>query len=435
MPIDFTEAAVRRLRPTSKRRIIRDGRSRSLFLIISTSGHKSWAMRFRRPDGGSSKIVLGPYDQSGHATDGEPKVGEPLSLARARQLAAKIVADRAHGRDVISDHKAARHRKRVAVAESAANTYPAAVHSFVLEHAKPKTRNWQETSRLLGLDPEDLSIRSRSLAERWRDRDVRTLDAGDLHAAIAEARKFSIPGIVARHDKPLESRARKTHAALSQLYTWLLRHRRITTNPMRDLFAPPAPKARDRVLTVAEVRAFWAATDELKAAAGDALKLLLITGARLNEIVRMPWSEVSEDGVTITVSGSRTRNGRPLVVQLPALGRAIIASRPRDGATHVFAANSITAISIGSKIKNRIDKLMGHPPEWRLHDLRRTAVTMMGELGIRPDVIELVVNHVSGSRGGIAGTYNRSELMAERREALEKWAAHLLSIVSNGGGR
>jgi len=54
----------------------------------------------------------------------------------------------------------------------------------------------------------------------------------------------------------------------------------------------------------------------------------------------------------------------------------------------------------------------------------------MAELGIRPDVIELAVNHVSGSRGGVAGVYNRSELMPERRAALERWAAHVQGLVS-----
>jgi len=65
-----------------------------------------------------------------------------------------------------------------------------------------------------------------------------------------------------------------------------------------------------------------------------------------------------------------------------------------------------------------------------LHDLRRTAVTGMAELGIRPDVIELCVNHVSGSRGGIAGVYNRSELLPERTAALERWASHVSGLVS-----
>jgi hypothetical protein len=62
--------------------------------------------------------------------------------------------------------------------------------------------------------------------------------------------------------------------------------------------------------------------------------------------------------------------------------------------------------------------------------LRRTFVTGLAELGIRPDVIELAVNHISGTRGGIAGVYNRSELMAERRAALERWSIHIAGLVS-----
>jgi hypothetical protein len=68
--------------------------------------------------------------------------------------------------------------------------------------------------------------------------------------------------------------------------------------------------------------------------------------------------------------------------------------------------------------------------DWRIHDLRRTAVTKMAELGVRPDAIELVVNHVSGHRGGIAGIYNRSEMLPERRAALERWSAHIEGLLS-----
>ena len=73
-------------------------------------------------------------------------------------------------------------------------------------------------------------------------------------------------------------------------------------------------------------------------------------------------------------------------------------------------------------------------PAWRLHDLRRTAVTGMAKLKVSTDVIELVVNHVSGSRGGIAGVYNKSELLDERREALERWAAHVERLVNGDAG-
>jgi hypothetical protein len=68
-------------------------------------------------------------------------------------------------------------------------------------------------------------------------------------------------------------------------------------------------------------------------------------------------------------------------------------------------------------------------PNWVIHDLRRTVVTGMAELLIRIDVIELIVNHTSGSGGGVAGVYNRSELLDERRRALEQWAQQIKRIV------
>ena len=64
-------------------------------------------------------------------------------------------------------------------------------------------------------------------------------------------------------------------------------------------------------------------------------------------------------------------------------------------------------------------------PPWRLHDLRRSFVTGLIELGVPPHVVERRVNHISGTRGGIAGIYNTSELLPERRAALERWATHI----------
>jgi integrase len=115
------------------------------------------------------------------------------------------------------------------------------------------------------------------------------------------------------------------------------------------------------------------------------------------------------------------------VVPLSPLVRELIASVPGNGEL-VFTTDGRSPVSVGSKIKRRLDQVMNIPP-WRLHDLRRTFVTGLAELGIRPDVIELAVNHISGLRGGIAGVYNRSELLPERRAALERWATHVQELV------
>jgi integrase len=428
----LTQSAVAKIKgDTAKTRIIRDAASRGLFLIVQTTGAKSWLMRWRRPGGGEDKITLGPVDLSGRTSDAEPQIGMPLSLVAARRLAAKLNADRAGGIDVIGAHKAAKHRRRVAIVEAHEHSFLEAARAFIAEHAKPKVRTWKELARNLGLD-EELQPRPGGLVARWADRNIQTVTASDLHVIVEESRKLGIPGIEVRQEKATETRAHKMHAALSSMFGWLQKRRRIT-NPMQQLHPPSLPSARDRVLNAVEIRAFWNATYELKTTVGDALKLVLITGARLNEIVRLEWSEVSLDaslnvGGVITIPGSRTKNGLPLVLELPPLGRDLIDRQPRNG-PYVFAANSVVAVTVGSKIKSRLDALMGNPPPWRLHDLRRSVATGMAQLGVLPHVIEAVLNHASGQRSGVAGIYNRFTYAPEKKAALEKWAAHLELIV------
>jgi integrase len=389
-------------------------------------------MRFRRPGGRVANLVLGPVDLSRRAPSGEPEIGQPLTLVAARQLAAKINTERASGRDVVADHKARKHRRHAEIAEAAANSFAAAARDFVEQHAKARTRGWKETARNLGLDY-DLEPREGGLADRWSDRSVKLVDAHDLFAAIEEARRFGTPGIEPRRAEPSEARARKLHAALSIMFSWLQQRRRIEVNPMASLHPPGAPKARDRVLTQAEIAKLWVAAGAAAEPFGRVVKLLLLTGARLNEVAQLRWEEVSEDASTITVPGSRTKNHLPFDIFLPPAAREIIGSLPRrDSCPFAFTTNGRTAISGWSKVKRRLDAAMGNVPPWRIHDLRRTAATGMAELGVLPQVVEAALNHVSGHRAGVAGTYNRALYSSEKRAAWERWAAHLASIASGG---
>ena len=69
-------------------------------------------------------------------------------------------------------------------------------------------------------------------------------------------------------------------------------------------------------------------------------------------------------------------------------------------------------------------------PPWRLHDLRRTCVTNLVELGVAPHVVELAINHISGHKAGVAGIYNKSQMLNERGAALRRWAAHIEGLVT-----
>jgi integrase len=162
---------------------------------------------------------------------------------------------------------------------------------------------------------------------------------------------------------------------------------------------------------------------------GAALKLLLLTGARLNEVSDMTRAELNDDGVW-SISGARTKNKRPHIVPLPPLARDILEHVPRIEGTFVFTTNGRSPISGWSKIKERLDELMGDPPHWRLHDLRRTAATTMAEIGVMPHIVEAALNHISGAKASVAGVYNRAAYAPEKKAALERWAAHIEGITS-----
>jgi integrase len=159
----------------------------------------------------------------------------------------------------------------------------------------------------------------------------------------------------------------------------------------------------------------------------------------------MTRDELHDDGAW-HLPGSRTKNGRAHVVPLSPLARELTASVKAKPSPFIFTTTGTTPVSGWSRLKRRLDAAMLITaieerganvviPAWRLHDLRRTTITGMVELGVAPHVVELVVNHVSGTRAGVAGTYNRSELLPERRAALERWALHVEGIVTRSAAR
>jgi integrase len=193
---------------------------------------------------------------------------------------------------------------------------------------------------------------------------------------------------------------------------------------------PSSGKSRERVLDNGEIVRFWHACDKIHPTFAAVFRLLLLTGERLNEVAGMRDSEL--DGEMWGLPGDRTKNKLPHQVPLPPLAMEIIESVPRiENCPYVFTTNGRMPISGWSKIKRELDKAMGNPEPWRLHDLRRTFVTHLCELGISPHVVEQLVNHQGGHRGGVAGVYNKSVLMPERTKALHRWSQHIEGLVAD----
>ena len=426
----MTAVAARNYQPSKKgRREIPDGGCPGLYLVVQPSGRKSWALRFRRPNGKPAKLTLGPVDLSGKETDSEPVLGTPLTLASARKLAAEAHRQRARGRDVVADHDATKRRQKFEHATRAANTFSSAARDFVEQHAMRKTRRWKDTARLLGLDPNnDLAPISAGLAQRWIDKPVAGIDGHDIYGVVEETKRLGAPGRKRRSDKPTEALARTMLSVLSKMFSWLLEHRRVEKNPCAGIHRPGQTDPRDRVFTDAEIAKFWHAAGAVRQPFGHALKLLLLTGCRREEVAGMRRTELSDDLSTWSIPGTRTKNRKPHLVPLPPLAREIIAATA-GGGDLVFTTTGVAPISGWPRVKQQLDKAM-KVPAWTIHDLRRTAATGMAEIGIAPHIVEACLNHVSGAKAGVAGTYNRATYAAEKKIALERWADHASGLAA-----
>lgn len=431
MPKILTAQAVAKLRPTNVCREVPDAGCPGLYLQIYPSGKKSWALRFRRPgDNRSAKLVLGSASTLSDATsDPDPVIGGHLTLAGARRLIGVLKQQIAMGRDPAADYKT----QRLKLTLTAADNFAAAASDFITQHAKKRTRRWQEQAKLLGLRESDGSLEpiDGGLADRWRDKPIREIDADIVFRLIEETRHKGVPGLERKNTDASEPRARAMFSVLSKMFAWLLEKRRVNGNPLAVLKRPSAPKARERALTDAEVVAFWHAASQMGKPFGAMLKLLLLTGCRLNEVARMERTELSNDLASWTIPGTRTKNHRTHVVPLSPMAQSLLSEL--DGLPEckfVISSNQRTPVSGFSKLKRRMDAQMEGVAPWRIHDLRRTCATGMAEIGIAPHVIELCLNHVSGARAGVAGIYNRSVQMPERKAALERWANHIEGLVS-----
>ncbi len=213
-------------------------------------------------------------------------------------------------------------------------------------------------------------------------------------------------------------------------FGWAVSRGSIAINPFHNVPRLAQERARERVLSEAELQRVWNACALLEEPWRPIFQILILTGQRRGEVAGMRWSELQLDPAekaTWSLPGSRTKNGHPHDVPLSGPARAIVVEVKRfAGCPLVLSLGRKTPPSGFGKAKARLDQLItaeGEPlAPWTVHDLRRTVATGLQRLGVRLEVTEAVLNHVSGSRGGIVGVYQRHAWTEEKRVALEAWS-------------
>lgn len=224
--------------------------------------------------------------------------------------------------------------------------------------------------------------------------------------------------------------ARTLYSALRPFFNWCVQRELLTVSPLEKVANPKPLKARDRVLSDAELKSVWNACTQLGWPWGHFHKTLILTAQRREETAGMRLSELNFDKGEWTIPKERTKNGKEHLVHLSPQCIDVLKDIPRQNSDLVFTTTGTTSISGYHVAKKQIDDLMPEgTPHWVVHDLRRTAASGMAALGFQPHVIERVLNHISGAQGGLVGVYQRHQYVEERRQALIAWGNYIAQLV------
>ena len=241
------------------------------------------------------------------------------------------------------------------------------------------------------------------------------IDKLDRRAIAAELSRLTERGPV---------QANRARASVIKFLNWCAGEGYIDSNPAQLINKNPE-RPRDRLLSMDELAHIWRALPA--GDFGDILRLLTLLGQRRDEIAQLDWKEVDLGRGVIALPASKMKNRRPHVVHLGPTAVAILQARDRGERPLVFGTGH-GGFSGWSQSKARLDAKLELEP-WVIHDLRRAVSTHMNEIGVTPHIVEAVLGHVSGSRGGVAGVYNLAAYEPDKRAAMLRWDEHLMAAI------
>ena len=393
----------------------------------SKTGRRTFVLMARYPGNKNpARRALGKYPE--------------MTLAEAREKAKAWKALIAKGIDPESAEEAARQ----AELRKQANTFAAVAEDYLRlqvigpDPERPRQRKAGEVSRDF----------RRVFSALWGERPITSICRHDVLTLIEGVRDNGTVATLAAYGKgpkadkaPAPEQARTLLGYLKTFFAWAIERGSygLESSPCEFIKGSRVlgeKRSNDRILTDAELVAFWHATGDMPYPFGPLYRLLLLTGLRLNEVADAVLSEFDlAKGIwTIPAARMKGKNGRarPHTVPLTADIMAILGGLPRfSGGEYLFSnTNGERAAWVADRVKRRLDVAMteklGTLPPWVNHDLRRTLRSRLSELRVSPDVAGAILAHV---KPGIRGVYDRYEYFDEKRHALELWATRLRSIV------
>ena len=388
----FTDRSIAALKPKAARYEIWEVGRTGFGVRVAPSGRRSWVYMYRFA-GKPRRMTLRTYPE--------------VSLADARVEFAKAKRMLAKGVDPGFEAVATRR------AERRAETVADLIDEYLEKHARPKKRSAAEDERCLMKD----------VHPRWGGRKAKHINRRDVIVLLDR---------VVDRGSPIM--ANRLLAVVRRMFTFAVDRDIIEINPCLGVRAPGKETRRDRILSEAEIKAFWVGLDEggMSDQVRLALRFQLITAQRRGEVIEAGWSEFDLPYKLWTIAAERSKNGIAHTVPLSPLAMELLEAihsvsgksgwlfpSPKGGDQPIIR----TSVNHALRVNEDIDGLRGFTP----HDLRRSAASHMTALGIPRLVVGKVLNHADR---GVTAVYDRHSYDAEKRHALETWGARLQEIVT-----
>jgi integrase len=278
---------------------------------------------------------------------------------------------------------------------------------YLERYAKAEKRSWREDERIL----------NRDLLPRWRGQKAHEIKRANVIQLLDE--------IVDRNAPVM---ANRTRALISKVFNFGIKRGIVESNPAYGVDNPGHEQQRDRVLSEDEIRQLWNTLETERPWSAAVFRLGILTAQRRGEILGMKWDELDLNAGWWTIPGERAKNG--LAHRVPLASKALKILNALKGGKHdpvyVFRGGRIGRPIVNlQKPLRRVKK--NSKLDFRFHDLRRTAASLMTGIGISRLVVSKILNHVER---GITAVYDRHSYDAEKCAALIGWDQHLTAILN-----
>ena len=417
-PIAFTDMET--YKPAAKIYELRDAVVPGLRFVVHPSGARSWVLRYSF-NGRYCKLTVGRYPQIPLTESAADKKARLARDPKSHAPDARGIARAALGKIASGVNPAAERKENLrlnATGQADEDLIKSVWAAYVEKHltGNPEVRESTKT-RYTGLF-------EKHILPKWEKKRLGELDEGDVQDAIDAAKKRG------------PAAANSTYTVLSAFFGWVLSRKEyrkyLAASPMKDVEKPFADTESERTLSDEEIKTFWEGCDALgnSFVFGPMFKLLLLTGARRNEIADMTWDELDLKNRYIRLPGSRSKNGKPHDIYLSDAALAIIkAIKAVEKCKFVFTTDGEHSVSGFSKAKKRLDEKTSDMKPWRLHDLRRTFASGVVGLGFSETVADKCLNHSPTALKGIGKIYIRHNYAPQMQAAWTAWGGAVARIV------